>query len=128
MFTCIISIDILNDDYILRFNVSFDNKKSCDDIIKIINNKNYKSEYSKKNVHAHLSTENMYFDNSTFFRSTKDAIIFLENFFKEFCVNNELNKQLEKNYKVYETKFSNVFQEKINNFYHSDSDFNDEYL
>jgi len=108
--------------------VSFDNKKSCDDTIKIINNKNYKSEYSKKNVHAHLSTENMYFDNSTFFRSTKDAIIFLENFFKEFCVNNELNKQLEKNYKVYETKFSNVFQEKINNFYHSDSDFNDEYL
>jgi hypothetical protein len=113
MFVCIISVD-LNDDYILRFNMSFDNKKKCDDTMKIINDKKYESDFSKNCVNAHLSTESTEFKNSTFFNCSKDAITFLESFFKEFRT---INNQLKKKYKVYETNYSNIFKEKMDNFY-----------
>ncbi len=134
MFTCIVSIDTSNDDYILRLNISFENKKICDDTIKSINQKKYSTDFIK-NVTSHMNkTSDCENSNSTFFKTSEEALDFLQNFLNEYDTLLDdydtlsiIDRHIKKKYKVYKTDFSEVFKEKMNNF-HDSSDSDDDYV
>jgi hypothetical protein len=127
MFTCIISIDTSDDDYILRLNISFDNKKICDDTIKIINQRKYSTDFIK-NVTSHMNeTSECENSNSTFFKTSEEALDFFQNFLDEYDTLSIIDRHIKKKYKVYQTQFSEIFKEKMNNF-HDSSDSDDDYV
>ena len=115
MIFCVINVDILTDDYFLRFVLDFQNEKICKNIIKKINDGKYNSDFAKNCVLSELSIDDNYINNSTQIYSENDAIKFVENFFKDY---KKGLTYLEEQYKMSLIYFEDKYD-------YSDEDFSD---
>ena len=63
----------------------------------------------------------------TFFKTSEEALDFFQNFLDEYDTLSIIDRHIKKKYKVYQTQFSEIFKEKMNNF-HDSSDSDDDYV